>query len=225
MGSAHRILKTLVQEEYVIKSEGIKKYLPSPKAVFPLSLYHPFNVLRRDAQLQLTGLRAEVLDTVGLVVFVFRERLLLDIAPGQHSLSPYYDTWMKSPLHGSASGKVLLLSLSAKERLSLLGRGPYEQHTPKTTTDPAALERELAVSRERGYVIAQDDAFVGLTALGAPIRIGEASTLGCFFVVGRSADFDEARIAETGLALKQAAEFFSHGMPALKQVASLLGIA
>ena len=71
-------------------------------------------------------------------------------------------------------------------------------------------------------MVARDDAFVGLTALGAPItQNGDA--IGCFFVFGRSTNFDDAKTERTGQALGRAAELFSHGTPSLKAISDLLG--
>jgi IclR family acetate operon transcriptional repressor len=220
--TAHRLLQMLVKEGYIVKDDTAKKYLASPKGFFPLSLYHPLNVIRRDAEYAMMSLREEVGETVGLVFFCFGQRLLLDLVHGGDSLSPYYGTWVESPLHGSASGKVLLMSLTSEERRARLGLGPYKDSTPHTITDPAILEADLVASRERGYVVARDDAFVGLTALGASITAG-GDAIGCFFVFGRSTNFDDAKTERTGQALSRAGELFSHGTPSLKAVCDLLG--
>jgi IclR family transcriptional regulator, acetate operon repressor len=220
--TAHRLLQVLVKEGYILKDDTAKKYLASPRGFFPLSLYHPLNVIRRDAEYAMMSLRDEVADTVGLIFFCFGQRLLIDLVHGGDSLSPYYDTWVTSPLHGSASGKVLLTSLTDEERRARLGPGPYEPQTSHTIADPALLQADLEASLERGYVVARDDAFVGLTALGAPItQNGDA--IGCFFVFGRSTNFDDAKTERTGQALSRAAELFSHGTPSLKAVSDLLG--
>ena len=221
--TAHRLLQVLVKEGYVVKDDTAKKYLASPKGFFPLSLYHPLNVIRRDAEHAMMSLRDEVAETVGLIFFCFGQRLLLDLVHGGDSLSPYYGTWVMSPLHGSASGKVLLMALTDEERLARLGPGPYAPHTPHTVTDPAVLEAELDASRGRGYVVARDDAFVGLTALGAPIT-ANGDAIGCFFVFGRSTNFDEAKTERTGSALSRAGALFPHGTPSLKAVSDLLGV-
>ncbi len=221
--TAHRLLRVLVKEGYILRDDRAKKYLASPKGFFPLSLYHPLNVVRRDAEHTMMSLRDEFGETVGLVVFCLGKRLLLDLTHGGDSLSPFYDTWVMSPLHGSASGKVLLMSLSRADRRELLGPGPYARHTPKTITDPEALEADLAASRERGYVVARDDAFEGLTVLGAPVTNNGSAVLGCLFMFGRSGIFDDRKTEAAGNALRRAAGLFSHGTPSLKAMSDLLG--
>ncbi len=219
--TTHRLLQVLVNEGYALKDDGAKRYLASPKSFFPLSLYHPLNVVRRDAEHTLISLRDELGETTGIVMFCFGERILLELAHGRDPLTPYYGTWLSSPLHGSASGKVLLMSMPQSERQRLLRPGPYQAHTSKTITDPEALERELASFKETGYVVARDDAFIGLTALGAPIRNSAGVCLGCFVVSGRTQNFADARIERAGVALRNAADLFSHGTPSLKALSNL----
>lgn len=218
-----RLLTALIEAGYVLKDRESKRYFASPKALFPLPLYHPLNVFRRDAERMLHGLRDELGETIGLVVYVLGERALLDLAQGRESWGPYYQTWLTTPLHGSASGKLLLMALSRDERARMLGRGPYEAHTPHTLTDPVALDAELERSRARGFVVARDDAYVGLTALGAPVLMVGGGLVAGLVLSGRTAEFSGERIARTGLALKRAADSFANNAPSVKLVGRMLG--
>jgi DNA-binding IclR family transcriptional regulator len=221
--TAFRLLTALIEAGYVLKDRESKRYFASPKALIALPLYHPLNVFRRDAERMLQGLRDELGETIGLVVYMLGERALLDLAQGRESWGPYYQTWLTSPLHGSASGKLLLMTLSREQRARLLGRGPYEAHTPHTLTDPAALEAELERSRMRGYVVARDDAYVGLTALGAPVLMVGGGLVAGLVLAGRTADFPKERVAQTGLALKRAADVFANNTPSVKPVGRMIG--
>lgn len=221
--TTHRLLQVLVAEGHALKDSTAKRYVASPKSFFPLSLYHTLNVVRRDAEHSLLSLRDESGETAGLVIFCFGERLLLELAHGRDPLTPYYGTWLNSPLHGSASGKSLLMSVSPAARRQLLGPPPYKQNTPKTITDPVEFERQLEGFAKLGYVVAADDAFVGLSALAAPIRNNAGTALGCFVLSGRSENFTPKRTKELGITLKNAADLFSHGTPSLTALRSLFG--
>jgi DNA-binding IclR family transcriptional regulator len=218
-----RLLGALIDAGYVLKDRETKRYFASPKALFPLPLYHPLNVFRRDSERLLGDLRDDLGETIGLVVYVWGERALLDLAPGRESWGPYYQTWIASPLHGSASGKLLLMTLGREERARRLGRGPFKSHTPHTITSPAALEADLARSRARGYVVARDDAYVGLTAIGAPVLMPPGELVAGLVLAGRTTDFPEKRIAHAGLALKRAADSLGNNAPSVKLVGRMLG--
>lgn len=221
--TTHRLLQILHEQGFVIRDEAAKRYFGSPKLLFPLSIFSPLNELRREAARTANRFRDECNQTIGFVLFCMNERILLEIASGQNSLSPAYDTWLDSPVHASASGKILLLTLSPEKRKKLLGPGQLRAHTKKTITDFEALERDLENWAQKGYVVARDDYFDGLCALGAPIWTDEGSCIGCIFLNARSESIPEEQIDSLGTALKSTADLFSLGTPAIQTVGRMFG--
>jgi IclR family acetate operon transcriptional repressor len=61
----------------------------------------------------------------------------------------------RAPLHASGVGKAMLAAMDPAAAAALLSGQTLSRHTRKTITDRAALWRELALARERGW--AQDD--------------------------------------------------------------------
>lgn len=218
--TVHRLLQTLRELGYVCR-DGAKRYHSSPKSFLPLTIYHPLNLLRREAFEPLRALREQFGLSASFIVFVGSERLVLDVSGVTGMLTPYYDTYLKSPIHASASGKLLLQSLSPKARDELLGAGPYRSYTPKTITDPEALSRELDETARRGYSVNLDEHFVGISAMGALILCGPGQAGGCLLLAGASDRFNEARIEEVGRALQEKAHLFSFGSPPLRAVKNM----
>jgi len=218
----HRLLQDLARGEYIVRCEG-RRYMASPKALMPLGLYHPLNLLRRDAAGHLLALRDQFQLTSSLVVFIGVERLALDIAASNETLSPYYDTYLRSPLHTAASGKILLAALPPDQRHALLGDGPYTAHTGATITDPQRLAQDLAEVRSRGYATALDETFNGISAIAAPVQLEHESPVGCFVLAGESERFRKAGIAAIGEALRDKGRMFAFGAPAMKVVRGFLG--
>ena len=218
--TVHRLLQTLRELGYVCRDEA-KRYHASPKSFLPLTIYHPLNLLRREAFEPLRALREQFGLTASFIVFVGTERLVLDVSGVTGMLTPYYDTYLRSPIHASASGKLLLQSLSPKARGELLGPGPYRAYTPKTNTDPDDLARELDESARRGFAVNLDENFIGISAIGALIICGPGQAAGCLLLAGASDRFNEQRIEEIGQALREKANLFSFGSPPLRAVKSM----
>ncbi|WP_305807057.1 IclR family transcriptional regulator C-terminal domain-containing protein, partial [Stenotrophomonas sp. YIM B06876] len=131
----------------------------------------------------LHSLQEETGHTIALALFIGYERLVVDVAQGRYPLSPFYESWLKSPLHGSVSGRVLLAWMPEQAREQLLGAGPYDAHTSKTITEPALLSRELNRVRMLGYAVARDDYHDGLMAIGVPlIHQAGAQPHGCLML-------------------------------------------
>jgi DNA-binding IclR family transcriptional regulator len=181
--TALRLLHSLSERGYVVREESAKRYMAGPRALSPLSLFHPLTLFRREAEQVLRSLQKNTGETCALVLFLGKERLVVDFIRGKQPLSPYYDTWLKSPLHGSASGKILLAWLPDDEREQLLGSGPYTAHTPKTVTDPVVFKNQLDRVLRQGHAVARDDAHQGLVAIAAPMMMPTHSRpLGCLVI-------------------------------------------
>ena len=221
--TAHRLVQALVSAGYVLRDQKTKRYIAGPRVLFPLPLYHPWNVIRRDAMPALSALRDQLGSTVGFVAFCFGQRVLLELAPGRDPLSPDYKTWLSSPLHASGSGKILLMAKTPAERRELLGSDPFERFTDHTTIHAKALDDELAESSKRGYVLACDDYILGFRVVAAPIRSADSTVIGCFFSSGRASGFPDERLRDIGLILIQAADLFSRTTPSLRGIADFLG--
>lgn len=178
--TVHRLIQALTENGYAVRDDMQKRYLPGPRALSPLSLFHPLTQLRREASSTLHSLQRQTGCTSALALFIGQERLIVDFVQGSHPLSPYYESWLKSPLHGSASGRLLLAWMPEAEREQLLGAGPFEPYTTETITEPNALANELDRVRQQGYAVSRDDYYHGLLAIGVPlIHQPGAQPLGC----------------------------------------------
>jgi IclR family transcriptional regulator, acetate operon repressor len=90
-----------------------------------------------------------------------------------------------SPLHLSASGRVLLFDYDDEEVRHLVARGVAEDPGPgpalRTVTE--VLER-VRRERESGVAVAVDELEVGLTSVGAPVRDGRCRTVAALNISG-----------------------------------------
>ena len=220
--SAHRLLQNLVTSSFLLRDEDSKRYLPHPRLLFPFPIYHPWELVRRDAGALVRQMRDRLLITTGFVVFYFGSRILLELAPGSDPLNPSYRTVLTSPLHASGSGKLLLMQRAEAERRALLGAEPFESYTPLTITDHERLTTDLQQAEQRGYVTAVDDYIMGFRVVAAPITI-EDQMIGSLFCSGGSGVMPDARIAEIGQEVQRAAMLFSRAAPNLRLLAQLLG--
>jgi DNA-binding IclR family transcriptional regulator len=118
---------------------------------------------------------------------------ILDSGEATHILQEYAKSaitgrnWLgqRTPLHATASGKVLLAyadPVTVKETLA----AALQPYTPGTVTDPAALEAELAMVRQRGWAATTEELEIGLNALAAPIYDGTGEVVAAVGVSGPS---------------------------------------
>ena len=215
--TVHRLLQTLCEAGWVTRA-GPRSYHASGKAFLPLSIYHPFNVLRRDAFEPLRALREEFGVTASLIVFVETERLILDVLGVTGMLAPYYGTRIDNPLHVSASGKLLLAALPPEGRDALLGRPPYAAHTPLSRTTRDAVAEDLEQIEVQGFATNIDEDFVGFSAVAAPLFCGPDQVIGCLALAGATERFTIERVPEMGRSLRNSARLTSLGSQSVRAI-------
>ncbi len=74
-----------------------------------------------------------------------------------------------SDLHYLAAGKAALAFMEPAAREALMARLTLRPRTEKTITDPAALQAELKLAREKGYALNNEEFVPGLIAIAAPL--------------------------------------------------------
>lgn len=220
--TAHRLLKVLIEHGYVVRDEGTKRYMPGPRGLCPLEPFHPLHELKRETASLLQLVRDQTGETTALILFIGLERLIVEVSRGKHPLAPYYDTWLRSPLHGSASGKILLAHRRPSDRRRVLGPGPYPAVTPATITDPDVLARHLTEVAEKGVAVARGESFIGLTAVAVPLFAVDVLA-GCLVLAGSSEYFPSRRDPELHAALKSAADLLAVSAPSLRALRHMLG--
>ncbi|MBS0389989.1 MAG: helix-turn-helix domain-containing protein [Proteobacteria bacterium] len=218
-----RLLRSLEEAQRVIRVVDGKHYLASPSTLRPLSLKHPLEELRRQADPLVRSLANKVKQSVVLVAYIGGERVVVDVMQAGGSLNPYYTTWLHGPLHASGPGKALLLATEPSKREALLGKPPYVARTAKTLTSKVALDADLELAEKNGYVLVRDEFYDGLSAIAANFFSWDKTALGCLAVTGYSADFDDDTIALIAKELQACTRLMPLQVPALQQIAQLSG--
>lgn len=86
------------------------------------------------------------------------------------------------PLYTGAAGRVMLAAVDDLD--GYLARAPFPALTPSTLVDAEALRADVARTREQGYVLSDEDATVGIGALGVPVRGASGELVACVSLAG-----------------------------------------
>jgi IclR family transcriptional regulator, acetate operon repressor len=113
------------------------------------------------------------------------------------------------PLHVTASGKAWLATLPAEESLRLVleaGFGKADEFGPKALRSVAALQKELALTRKRGFGLAMEEAEPGVASVSVVIRSDAETVVGCVAVVAPAFRLQEERIPKIAALARAAAD-------------------
>jgi len=220
--SALRILRTLIEAGYVLRSPATRLYLPGPRAIFPMDLQHPLMEFRRSALPIAQAIAEDTGLTAGVHLFMYDARLTIEIVKGRKPLTPFYDTQAQRGAHASATGKLFLIAVGEMRSKQILGPGPYPRYTDKTLSDPVGLRRELIEAERLGYARAVEEAYSWLLSVAAPIMAREGAVIGALSVFSMSESLDPQDIPIIGARLARAAEMLGHSCPSLDAIARML---
>lgn len=94
----------------------------------------------------------------------------------------------RMPLHASASGKVLLLGMTAAEIFELYPEERLPEQASNTLTGRRDLLEELDLVRQRGYSTSHDEYLDGVSGAAVPVLIGDR-TVASLSIAGPTARF------------------------------------
>jgi len=164
----HNHLSTLEEHDYVIKGErgyslGLRFLEMGGYRRNKMTLYR-MGKPEVDALAEETGELVNIaVEEHGQCVYLYRSRgsqsVHLDIHAGE-----------RAAMSTTALGKSMLAFMYDDRVNQILGDVPLPAMTEHSFTDPEELRAELAVTRERGYAIDNEEQLEGLRCVSAPIR-------------------------------------------------------
>ncbi|HXP74273.1 MAG TPA: IclR family transcriptional regulator [Stellaceae bacterium] len=162
-----RILATLTARGYAEKHGQTGRYRATLKS-WALGAQVVRRLTLRDvARPHLEALLAETREAPHLAVLEGDGVVIIDRLEAPHPVRVDTYVGQRAPAHCSATGKAIL---AFRPAALLSGTAPLTRYTSATIDQPAALARELAFVRERGYAINQEEWRRGVCAIAVPLR-------------------------------------------------------
>jgi DNA-binding IclR family transcriptional regulator len=198
--TVHRFLTHLEAEAYLFRDqEGT--YMLGPKLVRLGSGINVHGSLSKIARPVLEELRKVSDETVNLAVLDGFSVLYLDVLESQHTFRLVSEVGMRRELHCTSLGKAILANLDDERRKEEIFA------SIRTVTSRAKLEKELRLTRERGYSLDDEEAEAGARCIGAAIFAADGTVVGAISVSGPVSRVSKERVpffqAEIGKAARE----------------------
>ena len=168
--TAHRLVTSLEEKGYLVRSIDRRGVIVGPELRMlaldvmraSLSDFATHSILER--------LSNELGETCNIGILSGSEVVYVDRVESVASpLRLQFGVGSRVPLHCTAIGKLLTSELSDKARVQLLGNAKLSAATPRTITDPKAMDAELQSIRERGYAVDDEEYILGVFCTAVPI--------------------------------------------------------
>jgi IclR family acetate operon transcriptional repressor len=169
VGSMHRILAVLDQEDFVTRSPSNRRYFLGPQARKLAAASTGMGHLAQPPS-AIAEAAAESGETVFLTELIGSQAVCVALAEARHPLRLTVRIGQTLPLHAAAAARILLAYLDDSDVRRLLGKVPLEEFTPDTPTTLAAVQEHLTMARDRGYDICRNELDNNVWAVATPVR-------------------------------------------------------
>ena len=196
LSTAHRILRTLEEHQFVQRDVASKRYQPGLGVLRPVhALLSSLDV--PSAARPIVRELAEVTgETANLAVLDGVDTVYLVGELGRYLLSGAAQPGLRLPAHCTALGLCLLAQLADADARGRLGPEPYERRTQFTPLTWPAVAAQLASIRDSGYALSVEQYELGLCACAFPIVVADPINIYALNVSVPLTRWSEQRVAE-----------------------------
>lgn len=194
VSTAHRLLKTLMEEGFISQNKDTKKYDIGPEMFFswlggrkPEKYFYRVTPILEEC-VKKTG------ETTNLFIRDGNEAVCITGCESHQTLRAFLMIGRRVPLTCTAAGKAFLSHIKEEELKRLINKAEFKQYLPNTLTDLESLLKDLAMSKDRGYTVENDEYEHMVTAVGVPVFDHNGRVICTISTIAPSTRVDEEKI-------------------------------
>ena len=167
--SLHALLEVLTSRDYIELDPDTRRYSLGVRVWETGYAYHRHHGVLKQAQEVLEKVVARVNETVQFAKLVGSENVYLAKVDSTHPLRLQSDVGARLQAHATGIGKVLLAQLDDEEVRRRFVRKDLPVYTANTIPTVSALLDELAIIRQRGFAIDNEEYSLGVFCAAVPV--------------------------------------------------------
>lgn len=190
-----RMIATLQDEGFIDQNQETGKYRLGVGLVSLAGVALGRLNARAAAQPHLADLVAISQETVNVTVLDGTECVNIERAASSQPIQ--YIGWIgrRSPLHCTASGKLILAHMTPEQRTAVLPN-PLKSYTDKTVADIQQLTGQLNQICQQKYAVVHEEYDAGISAIAAPLYNHLGSLLATVSISGPTYRLSDSKFAE-----------------------------
>jgi DNA-binding IclR family transcriptional regulator len=200
-----RLVSVLADHGYLERVPDTERYRIGIRPFEIGSIYIQSTTVEQQARPHLERLAAECLQTANLGVLNTGEVVHIGVVTPDRPIRFYTSVGDRERATSTGLGKALISEHSEAEIVTLVEQHPFVQRTRRTIMSLDSLRTSMENIRRQGYAIDDEESFVGLRCVAAPIRNDRGRIVAAISVSGPTAEFTETAISRYVEAVKDAA--------------------
>lgn len=175
---AQRIIHTLSALGYIKKDEATRRYLLAPKILGFAGGYLRSGGLAEKAFPYLLEANKLTDETVNLTEMDGTDIIYVARFPSRNIITSDITIGSRLPLFCTAPGQAMLSRMPRDRAMSILQSAPLEPRTPYTVTDIDKIVAKLIAAHDRGYALAEQEAFTGEVSIASAVIDRDGDVVG-----------------------------------------------
>ncbi len=180
--SVHGLLNTLTTLD-LIRRNNDGQFALGPRLLHWANAYSNQNDLVQQFLACAERQPALSQETIMLALLEGNEVIYLGCRTGTNALAVNFKVGGRFPAHCTSSGKAILSSLNDQDIKQRLGAGPYTKLTDRTPSTYKTLMKDIAIVRQQGYAIDDEETALGMHCFGAPVFSAGQTQASCAVAV------------------------------------------
>lgn len=199
--TVHRFLSTLQAYGFAEQDPGTERYRLGMKMVYLGMKVLDSLDFRKVAIPYMHELVEISRETVQLAVLDGDEVLVLEREHSPEAIT--VNLGLRSQVHCTADGKVLLAALANENAIGVLERNGMPQNTVNTITDINQMLSHLEKVRQQGFAISADELVEGVRSIAAPVYNHNGLVIAALSILGPGSRLTLERISRLVTVLKE----------------------
>jgi DNA-binding IclR family transcriptional regulator len=177
--TVYRILKELLEKDWVIQDYQTKKFLIGPMAFHVGMAYTNNNNIESKILEVLNHICEEVKESIGYAVREGDNVISLYEVEIHQPYKMNYHPGQFYPMNRGGYGKCLYAYHDQERVKQLLAEQKFEKVAPNTLTDPEDILREYEKIRKQGYAVSNEEVMNLVIGIGVPVFNHAGEVKGC----------------------------------------------
>ncbi|MCR9085568.1 MAG: IclR family transcriptional regulator [Rhodobacteraceae bacterium] len=212
VATAHRILATLEKMRFVRLDQASQRWSVGVEAFRTGTSFLRQTNLLEIGRTAMRRLMEDTGETANMAVRDGGEVVFIGQVETHAPIRAFFRPGTRGALHASGIGKALLSAMPQGEADALLSRAGLRDFTPHTRTNLADLRRDLAESRARGWAVDDEERYLGMRCVAAPIFDSSEQAVAGISVSGPTVRLDRAALQAIGPRVREAAREVEEGL-------------
>lgn len=212
VSTVHRLLNSMRQAEFVDYDEQQSLWSIGVNAFIIGNAYLKKRDFVAQARPFMKQLVAKTGETCNLAILEGDSHVFVAQVECTEVMRMVVQLGSRGAVHASGVGKMLLSALPEKDAMDIIRRTGLRAYTANTITSPSAFAKELALIRQRGYAIDDEEQTIGLRCVAANIYNEYGEAVAAISISGPAVRITNDRIPELSAAVMGTVNQITHAI-------------